>query len=77
VIEVTLPSTKKVLAFHLSRLKDKNPQVRIQSIKELAHLGDSEALEALQALFKSDPDPEVRKAAQDAGRAIYLKQQVK
>ncbi len=67
----------KILAYHMSRLKDKNPQVRLQSIHELQQLSDPDALDTLQEVFKTDPDPEVRKAAQEAGRAIFLNNHAK
>jgi HEAT repeat protein len=67
-------NTKRILAYHLGRLQDKNPDIRKKSILELALLGDADALEALQDVFQNDPDLEVRKAAQEAGRVIFLKQ---
>lgn len=63
---------KKLVAYHLHRLKDRDPQVRLASIHELAELGDAEALPALRQLFETDPVVEVRKAAQTAGRKLYL-----
>ncbi|NWF70701.1 MAG: HEAT repeat domain-containing protein [Chloroflexi bacterium] len=71
---MTKPS-QKILAYHLARLKDKNPQVRLQSIQELEQLGADEALDALQEVFKTDSNADVRKAAREAGRKIFLKQQ--
>jgi len=67
-------TVKRMVAYHISRLKDKSPAVRLKSINELALLGDAAALEALQDVYKTDDDAEVRKAAQDAGRTIFLKQ---
>jgi len=66
---------KKLVGYHLGRLKDKNVAVRLKSIAELKELGDPEALETLQEVYKNDSDVEVRKAAQEAGRAIFLKNQ--
>jgi HEAT repeat protein len=66
---------KKVIEYHISRLQDKNPAARLKAIKELELIGAHEALEPLKALFQNDPDNEVRKAAQAAGRAIFLKNQ--
>jgi len=65
---------KKMVQYHINRLKDKNPDVRLKSISELRLLGDADALEALQEVFQTDDNSEVRKAAQEAGRAIFLKQ---
>lgn len=65
----------KIVAYHIARLNDRSTEVRLRSIQELAELGDSTALDALQQTFRTDADLEVRKAAQEAGRAIFLKSQ--
>ncbi len=67
-------SNEKVLAFHLSRLKDKRADVRLKSIAELQAMGaDAEdALAALEECFKEADEPDVKKAAQEAGYAIFL-----
>lgn len=66
---------KRIVSYHIGRLQDKNPEVRLKSINELAQLGDTDALQALQEVFENDPDMDVRKAAQEAGRSIFLKNQ--
>lgn len=68
---------KKLVAYHIGRLKDKSADVRLKSIAELKELGDPEALEALQEVYKHDTDVQVRKAAQEAGRIIFLNKQKK
>ncbi len=68
---------KKLVTYHIARLKDKNADVRLSSIHELAEIGDPEALAALQEAYRTDADLEVRKAAQEAGRQLFLKQQHK
>ena len=65
---------KKILDYLLSRLNDRDAQVRLKTIEELADLGDPEALVPLERVFKTDPDEAVRKAAQKAGQAIFVKQ---
>lgn len=70
-------ATKRLVTYHISRLKDKNVDARLKAIKELELLGDSDALEPLQDVYKNDLELEVRKAAQEAGRAIFLKNQAK
>lgn len=65
--------TERLIAYHLARLRDKNPQVRVESIRELALLEATDAIDTLEAIYRSDPDPAVRKAAQEAGRALFLK----
>ena len=64
---------KKLVAYHVGRLKDKNADVRLKSIRELVELGDPEALDALQETYRTDTDIEVRKAAQEAGRLLFVK----
>lgn len=65
--------SQRLLEYHLSRLKDKNPQARINAIQELLLIGDTSVLESLQEVFKNDVDEEVRKVAQKAGRELFLK----
>lgn len=67
--------TNRIVAYHIARLQDKNPEVRLRSINELKLLADPAALDALQAVYRDDPVLEVRRAAQAAGRIIFLKQQ--
>ena len=62
----------KIVAYHIARLNDRSAEVRLKSIQELAELGDPAALDALQQTFRRDDNLEVRKAAQEAGRAIFL-----
>jgi HEAT repeat protein len=66
-------STKRIVAYHISRLQDKSVDVRLKAITELALLTDQEALDALRAVFENDSDVTVRKAAQEAGRTVFLK----
>lgn len=47
--------------------------MRIASIRELALLEALNAYGALEAIYHTDPDPAVRKAAQEAGRALFRK----
>jgi HEAT repeat protein len=68
-------SIKRLVAYHIARLQDKSPEARLKAIKELELIGDVEALDALRDVYSNDEDHEVRRAAQDAGRAIFLKQQ--
>jgi HEAT repeat protein len=64
---------KRLVAYHIARLQDKSPDIRLKAINELVLLADPEALEALKDVFKNDADIEIRKAAQEAGRLIFLK----
>ncbi len=63
----------QAIKFHLIRLNDARPEIRIDAIKGLEALTAAEALDTLKAIYDSDSAVEVRKAAQDAGRAIFLK----
>ncbi len=65
---------KRLLEYHISRLNDKNPEVRLKAIRELELLGDLEALEPLKDVYNRDSDPIVKKAAQEAGRVIFKSQ---
>lgn len=67
-----MSATERMIAYHLSRLKDKNPEVRIKSIQELALLQATQAFEALEELYRTDDDLQVRKAAQEAGKTLFL-----
>lgn len=68
-----MSATEQLIAYHMSRLSDKNAQVRLKSIEELVLLGATEALSTLEQLFRTDPDEDVRKAAQRGGRELFLK----
>jgi HEAT repeat protein len=65
---------KKILAYLLMRLNDRDAQVRLKCIEELVDLGDPEALDPLERVFKTDTEQSVRNAALAAGRAIFIKQ---
>ncbi len=68
-----MSATERLITYHMARLKDKNPGVRIKSIEELALLGATEAYPAMEEMFRTDPVTEVRRAAQKAGRVLFLK----
>lgn len=63
--------TARLIDYHIERLKNKNTSTRLDAINELKLIGDPRALEALEQVFRSDPELDVRKAAQEAGREIY------
>lgn len=66
-----MSATDRLIAYHIARLSDKMPDVRLKSIRELVLLEAVEAFDDLEELFRSDPDVDVRKAAQQAGRALF------
>ncbi len=71
-----MPSAiERVIAFHIARLKDKSPEVRLKSIHELELLEAVEAFDALEELYRRESDPRVKEAARKLGRKLYLKRQ--
>ena len=67
--------SNRLVDYHIERLKNKSAEVRLKSIEELRLIGDPAALEALENVFRHDSEPTVRKAAQHAGREIFMKTQ--
>ncbi|MCS7070124.1 MAG: HEAT repeat domain-containing protein [Anaerolinea sp.] len=66
--------TRQIIAYHLKRLKDSRPEIRLESIRELEEIGDPTVLEALEEVFRTDPEMAVRAAAQRAGKNIFRRQ---
>ena len=66
-----MSAVERTVAFHLARLKDKNAEVRIRSIEELAALEATSVFDRLEELYRTDPDERVRQAAQRAGRVLF------
>lgn len=62
------------LAYCKFRLHNEDKLIRLEAINGLEILGDPSVLEMLQGIFENDTDDQIRKAAQDAGRTIFLKQ---
>ncbi|HRE46406.1 MAG TPA: HEAT repeat domain-containing protein [Aggregatilineales bacterium] len=67
-------ATRRLVEYHLERLKNKNPDIRKDSIEQLRLLGDPAALSALEHVFHHDEVLELRLLAQEAGREIFFKQ---
>ena len=67
----------RLVEYHIMRLQDKSMEVRLKSINELRLIADPAAMEPLEQLYRTDPEAEVRKAAQEAGREIFLKSRSK
>jgi len=67
-------SLDKIIEFHISRLKDKNPEVRLRAIEELLALKAkaAPALDALRECYETSEEPEVKTAAQKAGYEIFV-----
>lgn len=63
--------TKRIVEYHISRLSNKDPNIRLQAIQELALLCDADAMDALQDIYENDSEENVRQAAKQAGREIF------
>ena len=74
---VAVGVNKRIVAYHIGRLQDRSPDVRLKAIQELRLLADPEALGALQEVYRSDSSAEVRRAAQEAGRSIFATDQAR
>ena len=66
-----------LLEYHIGRLKATSIEVRLKSIAELRLMGNPDAMEALEQVYRTDPEPEVRQAAQEAGRELYARKNLK
>lgn len=66
-------SLEKIIDYHVGRLRDKRPDVRLNAIAELEAMGADAitALPALETCHKESEEPEVKEAAQKAGYTIY------
>jgi hypothetical protein len=57
------------------RLRDPDPRVRVETLRILAMVEETRALEAVRWIFQNDPEPGVREVANWAGRLIYAAHQ--
>jgi hypothetical protein len=57
--------------YYVARLKATNNDVRRDAIQRLVSIDAVDALEALQEVYKSDIDEDIRKDAQKAGRTLW------
>ena len=67
-------SMKRMVDYHISRLKDKRADIRLDAIQELLLLDATEALNALEEVYHHDADEEVRRAAKNAGKKLFTLQ---
>lgn len=68
-----MSAVKRVIEYHINRLKDKSAEKRLQAVKELELIGDADVLDVLRNVYENDENGEVRKAAQIAGRTVFLR----
>jgi hypothetical protein len=59
----------------LERLKNGDVAARIETLRIIAMVEETEALPALSWVFKNDPDPQVRQVAQWTGSLVWQAQQ--
>jgi HEAT repeat protein len=69
--EVLKAIRQHLTEFYIPRLKATNDDVRRDAIQRLVSIDAVDALEALQEVYKSDSDEEIRKDAQKAGRTLW------
>jgi HEAT repeat protein len=69
--EVLKAVRQHLTEFYIPRLKATNDDVRRDAIQRLVSIDAVDALEALQEVYKSDSDEEIRKDAQKAGRTLW------
>ena len=67
-------SVKRMVEYHISRLKDKRTNIRLEAIQELVLLGAVEALDMLEEVYRTDAEESVRRAAKDAGKQLFTQQ---
>ncbi|MFZ4826858.1 MAG: HEAT repeat domain-containing protein [Phototrophicaceae bacterium] len=68
-----MDTAQKLINYHLSRLKNKSPEVRLSAIQELEVIGNHEVLATLEQVYRTDADESVRDAAQTAGRKLFVR----
>jgi HEAT repeat protein len=71
--EVHEAAQAALVDYYLFRLQDSDDAVRLKTIAELRHIADPAALTALEQIYHADPNADVRKAAQEAGLEIFVK----
>ncbi|MEZ4667782.1 MAG: HEAT repeat domain-containing protein [Anaerolineae bacterium] len=69
---MTTPN-KRIVTYLIARLQDKSRDIRLKSIAELSLIPDEDALNALKIIVEKDTDTDVRKAALEAARQIFIK----
>lgn len=67
-------SVKRMVEYHISRLKDKRDDIRLEAIAELILLDATEALPELETVYHNDTNADVRRAAKDAGKKLFALQ---
>jgi HEAT repeat protein len=67
-------TTQRVIAYHLARLQDKKPNVRLDAVQQLILLNVDETFAALQEAFSNDTDAAVRDATRSYLAARFIPQ---
>ncbi len=63
---------ERLIEYHLLRIKEGSKAARLDSIEQLVLLEAVEALEVLRSVVENDEEVEVRRAALEAGRRLFL-----
>ncbi len=71
--EVHQAAQAALMDYYLLRLQDGDDAVRLKTVAALRQLGDPAAMGPLEQVYHADPNADVRKAAQEAGLEIYVK----
>lgn len=59
----------------VQRLRDADPRVRVETLRILAMVEETQALEPIRQVYLNDLDPRVREAAYWAGQIVWQAQQ--
>lgn len=68
-----MDTAQKLINYHLSRLKNKSPEIRLSAIQELETIGNHDVLAILEQVYRTDIDEAVREAAQVSGRKLFVR----
>jgi len=71
--EVHQAARAALVDYYLLRLQDSDDMVRLKTIANLRQIADPGALAALEQVYHADSNADVRKAAQEAGLEIFVK----
>ncbi len=71
--EVHRAAQSALIFYYTAWLRVVDASVRLKAIEGLRRVGDGSVLPALEHIYNTDANPDVRKAARDAGFDLYNK----
>ncbi|MHB8629007.1 MAG: HEAT repeat domain-containing protein [Aggregatilineales bacterium] len=71
--EVHQAAQTALVNYYMFRLQDNDDAVRLKAIAELRQMSDPAALAVLEQVYRTDSNADVRRAAQEAGLEIFVK----